>query len=136
MSVCIVSQLILVYKRSISEFPICRYNVNGVNIMDVRSRILSYLEQRQWSIYRLAKECDMSSKTLYNMFTRKSDPELATLEVICGALGISLSQFFAENEIIEVTPGLKERIALWNELSPKQQEIIEATMNEFRSIST
>jgi len=136
LSVCIVSQLILVYKRSISEFPICRYNVNGVNIMDVRSRILSYLEQRQWSIYRLAKECDMSSKTLYNMFTRKSDPELATLEVICGALGISLSQFFAENEIIEVTPGLKERIALWNELSPKQQEIIEATMNEFRSIST
>ena len=104
--------------------------------MDVRSRILSYLEQRQWSIYRLAKECDMSSKTLYNMFTRKSDPELATLEVICGALGISLSQFFAENEIIEVTPGLKERIALWNELSPKQQEIIEATMNEFRSNST
>ena len=136
MSVCIVSQLTLVYKRSISEFPICRYNVNGVNIMDVRSRILSHMEQRQWSVYRLAQESDMSSKTLYNMFKRQSDPEIATLEVICKAFGITLSQFFADQEIVEVTPTLKAAIDDWQELSPTQQAIIEATMREFRKSNT
>lgn len=101
--------------------------------MDVRSRIMRFMDQRQWTVYRLAKECDMSSKTLYNMFNRQSDPEIATLEIICRAFDISLAQFFADNEIIEVTPGMKERLTLWDELSPKQQAIIEATMLEFRN---
>jgi len=90
------------------------------------------MEQRQWSVYRLAQECDMSSKTLYNMFKRQSDPEIATLEVICKAFGITLSQFFADQEIVEVTPTLKAAIDDWQELSPTQQAIIEATMREFR----
>lgn len=95
--------------------------------MDVRSRIQYHMDKRQWSVYRLAKESGLSSKTLYNMFHRESEPEFATLELICQAFGLSLAQFFAEGDIVEVTPRINNMIQLWKTLTPQQQDAIETT---------
>ena len=52
---------------------------------------------------------------------------------MCRGLGITLSQFFADGETVEVTPELKELIELRLRMTPKQQtaakEILQSMMN-------
>ena len=48
-------------------------------------------------------------------------PSIPTLEAICQGYGITLSQFFAEGEMVELTPDLKEVFDCWAALSPKQK---------------
>lgn len=49
-------------------------------------------------------------------------PSIATLETICKGFGITMAQFFAENDFIEVTPDLKELIDCWISLVPEQKK--------------
>lgn len=65
--------------------------------MNVNKRIEMLMEERKWTIYRLAKETGLSQSTLAHIFRNDSVPTIATLEIICNSFGISLSQFFAED---------------------------------------
>ena len=49
-------------------------------------------------------------------------PSLATLETICKGFGISMSQLFAEEEMVELTPELKELFDYWIALAPEQKK--------------
>lgn len=75
--------------------------------MDTHERLQQLLKERGWSEYRLAKSCGLSESTIANIFRRNTLPSIATLETICGGFGITLSQFFAEGEMVELTPELK-----------------------------
>lgn len=55
-----------------------------------------------------------------NIFRRNTVPLIATLDAICGGFGITLSQFFAE-EMVEMTPDLKELFNSWVVLTPEQK---------------
>ena len=48
-------------------------------------------------------------------------PSIPTLEAICQGYGITLSQFFAEGEMVELTPDLKEVFDCLASLSPEQK---------------
>lgn len=61
-------------------------------------KIESYMKQRNWTVYRLAKESDISYSSLNNLFQRNTEPTLPTLRKICSGLGISLSQFFSDEQ--------------------------------------
>ena len=76
--------------------------------MDTHSRLRQLMAERGWTAYRLAKESGLSESTLANIFKRNTVPSIATLEAVCSAFGISLAQFFAESEMVELTPELKE----------------------------
>ena len=41
--------------------------------------------------------------------------------MICHGYGITLSQFFAEGEMVELTPELKELFDSWAALTPEQK---------------
>lgn len=90
--------------------------------MDTNKRLKQLLKERGWSEYRLAKNCGLSESTIANIFRRNTQPSIITLEIICKAFGITLSQFFAEGDMIEVTPELKELFENWVNLTPKQKE--------------
>ena len=75
--------------------------------MDVLERLRRLLDERGWTEYRLAKNSGLSESTIANIFKRNTIPSLPTLEAICKGLGITLSQFFADGEMVEVTPELK-----------------------------
>ena len=92
--------------------------------MDTLTRLKELLEQRGWSEYRLAKESGVSQTTIGNIFRRNTDPTVSTLENICRGFGITLSQFFADGDIVELTPEmkLKRLIDSWLVLSPRQKE--------------
>ena len=77
--------------------------------MDTLQRLHQLLDERGWSEYRLAKNCGLSNSTIANIYHRNTVPSITTLEAICAGFGISLSQFFAEGEMVELTPeGEKE----------------------------
>lgn len=92
--------------------------------MDTHERLQQLLKERGWSEYRLAKSCGLSESTIANIFRRNTLPSIATLETICGGFGITLSQFFAEGEMVELTPKLKELFDGWAYLTPEQKDAV------------
>ncbi|MCH5199960.1 MAG: helix-turn-helix transcriptional regulator [Oscillospiraceae bacterium] len=92
--------------------------------MDVLQRLRQLSKERNWSPYILAKKCDMPQSTINNIFMRDTIPSIPTLEIICKGFGITLSQFFAENETVELSPELKELFDGWLTLTPEQKEAV------------
>ena len=86
------------------------------------------LKEQGWTRYRLAKESGVPESTLTNIFYRGTTPTVATLEDICKTLNITLSQFFAENDMVEMTDELKEFYDAWIALSPDKRKNILETM--------
>ena len=76
--------------------------------MDTHERLRQLLNERGWTEYRLAKNCGLSESTIANIYRRNTIPSLATLEAICKGFGITMAQFFAEGEMVEINPELKE----------------------------
>ena len=89
--------------------------------MDTHERLRELLNERGWTAYRLAKYCGLSESTVSNLFRRNTLPSIDTLEAVCNGFGITLAQFFAEKEMIEVTPELQELIECWKPLTPEQK---------------
>ena len=90
--------------------------------MDTHSKLRQLMTERGWTAYRLAKESGLSESTLANIFKRNTVPSISTLESVCSAFGISLAQFFAESEMVELTPELKELFDNWVSLTPEQKQ--------------
>ena len=100
--------------------------------MDVNKRIQALMKERGWTPYRLAKESGLSDATVGNLFRRNTVPSMTTLEAICGGLGITLSQFFAEGEMVELTPELKELFEDWVNLTADQKEAARQMLKAMR----
>lgn len=90
--------------------------------MDTHERLRQLLNERGWSEYKLAKRCGLSESTVANIFRRNTVPSIATLETICSGFGITMLQFFAEGDMIEITPELKELFENWVNLTPEQKK--------------
>lgn len=93
--------------------------------MNTLDKIKSLLDKRGWSIYRLAKNADMSQSTLANLFNRNYEPTIATLEAICKGFGITMSEFFAsDGDSVVLTAQQKEMLDNWSKLDENQQRIL------------
>lgn len=90
--------------------------------MDTHERLRQLLNERGWTEYRLAKNCGLSESTIANIYRRNTVPSIATLETICNGLGITMSQFFAEGDMVEITPELKELFDNWVNLTLEQKK--------------
>lgn len=98
--------------------------------MDVVAHIYELLDARGWSVYRLKKESGLPQSTLSN-FSRGTVPSISTLETICKALGITLSQFFAEaGEPVILTPNQRKFLDRLNCLSPEKQAALLQFMDQ------
>lgn len=62
--------------------------------MDVLKRLKKLQSEYGWSDYRIAKKAGLSQGTVSNIYKRNTIPNLFTLEAICKAFGMTLSQFF------------------------------------------
>lgn len=87
--------------------------------MDTHERLRQLLNERGWTEYRLAKNCGLSESTIANIYRRNTVPSLSTLEAICKGFGITMAQFFAEGEMVEINPELKELFENWVNLTPE-----------------
>ncbi len=88
--------------------------------MDVLKRLKDIMEQRGWTEYKLAKESNLSQSTISNMFARNTLPTIPTLEAICRALKISLSEFFLDDK-----DSTKNKVmSKYKRLNDEQQELV------------
>lgn len=100
---------------------------------DVMNRLERLMKERNWTAYRLAKETGLSASTISNMFRRNTIPSIPTLETICKAFGITLAQFFAEDwNMVELTAEQKAFFDQWVDLTPRQKELLEQIVYEFK----
>lgn len=88
-------------------------------MFNAQNRIRQLMAERGWTIYRLAQESKLSQTTISNIFKRNNQPSLPTVNAICDACGITLAQFFTENDIASYAVVLE-----LNEI--KQQQSIRA----------
>lgn len=101
--------------------------------MDTHTRLRQLMKERGWTEYRLSKESGLSESTLANIFRRNTLPSISTLESICAAFGITLSQFFAEGNMVELTPELKELFDNWVCLTAEQKKAVSQMIQAFSS---
>ena len=92
--------------------------------MDAKARIRELMAERKWSEYRLAIASGLSQSTVANIFNRNTTPSIATLESICAGFGITLAQFFAEGDMVELTEEQKEMFSAWSSLSKDQKDVL------------
>lgn len=100
--------------------------------MDVLIRLKQMLDERGWTMYRLAKESGLNEATIANIYRRNAMPSILTLEQICQGFGITLSQFFAESEMVELTPELRDVFDNWVFLTQKQKDAVLTMMHAFQ----
>lgn len=100
-------------------------------------KLEALLNDRGWSIYHLAKEADIPSSTLGNLFKRNTEPTLPVLRRICYAFQISLSDFFSD----EIPPARqdytneeKKVIAEYRFLGDQEQQLLRAYLHGLRRI--
>lgn len=101
--------------------------------MDAIKRISELTEERGWSSYKLAQQSGLSLSTIANIYRRNTVPSISTLESICNAFGITLSQFFADDlEMVPLTPEQKILFDKWANLTATQKELVEKLIDEFK----
>lgn len=108
-----------------------KYVQEGGETVDVLDRLHKLMEARNWTMYRLAKESGLTESTIANIYRRNAIPSIDTLEKICHGFGITLSQFFSDAEMVELTDELKEVFENWRTMTPEQKEAALTMMRAF-----
>lgn len=93
--------------------------------MDNNNYILEKIRQlrdsRDWTEYRLSEESGIPQSTISSWFRHKAIPSIASLNCICEAFNITLSQFFYTNEnFLELSPLQKDLVISSQRLSDEQ----------------
>ncbi len=101
--------------------------------MDVIKRIDDLMKERQWSDYKLAIESGLSSSTIANIHRRNTVPSISTLEAICSAFGITLAQFFSDNNItVQLSSEQLDLFNRWIYLTENQKRLIYDLIKEMK----
>lgn len=93
-----------------------------MDVKVIKQRITELCKQKKWSYYRLAKEAGFQQSTLKPILKERNLPNLYTLQKICTALDISLSDFFRSDLFNYDTRSDNSYNELWNQLSSNEKE--------------
>ena len=82
------------------------------------------INERGWTYYRFSREVDLPLSTVRNLFTKTIQPSFNTLSKICDGLGISLSQFFNDNnDIVSLSDDEKDILLIYYHLDSIQKRL-------------
>ena len=98
--------------------------------MTILEKIDKLRRARGWSINNLAMEAMLTQSTLNNLYTRKTDPKIHTLQAICNAFGITMSDFFKENSELNQDD---EFVTLYNALDADLKKSILTIMRRLKN---
>lgn len=101
-------------------------------MIDVVRKINRMRIERGWSVYKLAELSGLSEKTIYNWEKRSSIPTIQALEGICDAFGITLSQFFSEDNYVEMNAEMKELFDSYLSLTQEQRQAVKVMIKTMK----
>lgn len=89
---------------------------------DILATITKYRQDRRWTEYQLAERSGLPQSTISSWYRKNMIPTVPSLEKICMAFGITLSQLFAEEEnTVSLTDSQKKLLESWSRLTDEQQ---------------
>ena len=92
---------------------------------DILTVIAAYREARGWTEYQLAERSGLPQSTISSWYRKGMIPTIPSLEKLCAAFGITLSQLFAEgDEPVSLTGSQKLLLEHWSRLSEEQQSAV------------
>ena len=65
--------------------------------MDILKRIVDLRKERNWTEYQLAERSGLTQSTISSWYRKNMLPTIPSLSKICDAFGITLSEFFLED---------------------------------------
>ena len=69
-----------------------------ITMINVLERITELRESHHWTEYQLAEHSGLTQSTISSWYRKQMLPTIPSLVKICDAFGITVSQFFLENE--------------------------------------
>lgn len=91
--------------------------------------IVALCKRRGISKYRLAQMTGISQSSIGKIISKDSLPTILTLEKICDALGVTMAQFFSEQESpVYLSEEQGEVLKIWDGLDEKEQKIVLAML--------
>ena len=92
---------------------------------DILATITKYRQDRGWTEYQLAERSGLPQSTISSWYRKNMIPTVPSLEKICIAFGITLSQLFAEEEnTVSLTDSQKKLLESWSRLTEEQQTAV------------
>ena len=99
---------------------------------DILGKIEKKKKKRNWSEYTLAQNSNLTQSTISTWYRKQLQPSVASLEKICNGFGITLAQFFSEEDLLQsLTVEQKELLELWQSLSPIQKSAVIQLLKSF-----
>ena len=98
---------------------------------DILSVITILRDERGWTEYQLAERSGLPQSTISSWYRKNMVPSIPSLEKICDAFGITLSQLFAEDdEPISLTESQQKLLKCWARLSKEKQNVVLALIEK------
>lgn len=98
---------------------------------DILGKILQYRDDRGWSEYQLAERAGLPQSTISSWYRKNMMPTIPSLEKICNAFGITLSQLFAQGQdAVILTKSQRELLDRWSCLNEEQQKVVFALIDK------
>ncbi len=74
----------------------------------VANKVHSMMTERGWIAYKFEQECGLASPTIRRWFQTDTYPSIPALMQVCQSFGITMAEFFAEGNLVELTSDKKE----------------------------
>lgn len=92
---------------------------------DILAAIADYRTERGWTEYQLAERSGLPQSTISSWYRKNMVPTVPSLEKICNAFGITLSQLFSEGDVpVALTDSQRELLERWSRLTEEQQNAV------------
>ena len=95
----------------------------------VARRTVELCQKQHITMYRLAQLSGVKQSTISNIMNHNTLPSLVTLEKLCNGFGITLSQFFQENDTCTtLTEEQKQIVDIWITLNKENKNLIKTIL--------
>lgn len=99
----------------------------------VLATITAYREARGWTEYQLAENSGLPQSTISSWYCKNTVPKIPSLEKICAAFDITLSQLFSNGkEPVLLTESQQRLLNYWAGLNKEQQELVFALIENMK----
>lgn len=95
-------------------------------IVDILEKITQLRIERNWTEYQLAENSGLTQSTISSWYRKNMLPTIPSLNRICEAFGITLSQFFLENSenTVTITDRQRQLLNYASKLNPEQYDAL------------